>query len=36
VEFSGEDGVGDLVFIAATIVFFIGAIGYVYSCERVK
>ncbi|MBP1597538.1 MAG: hypothetical protein H6Q05_2915 [Acidobacteria bacterium] len=35
-EFSGENGMGDLVFIAATIVFFIGAIGYVYFCERVK
>ncbi len=35
-EFSGEDGMGDLVFIAATIVFFIGAVGYVSFCERVK
>ena len=35
-EFSGENGMGDLVFIAPTIVYFIGAIGYVYFCERVK
>jgi hypothetical protein len=32
----GENGMEDLVFAAATIVFFIGAIGYVYFCERVK
>jgi hypothetical protein len=27
---------GDLVFVAVTTVFFIGAIGYVYFCDRVK
>jgi len=26
----------DLIFVIATMVFFIGAIGYVYFCERVK
>jgi hypothetical protein len=35
-ESPGENGMGDLIFLVATIVFFIGAIGYVYFCERVK
>ncbi len=35
-EYPEGNGMADLILVVATIAFFIGAIGYVYFCERVK
>jgi hypothetical protein len=36
IEFPEEKGMGDLISVVAALLFFIGVIGYVYFCERVK